>query len=198
MGWFRLTYNLDEGARITEVLRQLTEGFRERVGVEDFFRELLTRPTAVPGYFKELFQSQGVGGSFYGRRWPGNSFHWTEWKRLHGYDTRIGHRTRHLFESVTSPLSPFRVMKISKTRAVFGSAVVDTEDGKSRGEAYAAKFNERRPFIDAASMQNLRHYLLAGPGRIGFVAAGERLKAQLLSKAFRGIRKNRFGNIFPM
>lgn len=201
MGWWRLDYNLSERERLQEVLSNFTDAVRFHEGADEFYRTLLTQPEGVPGYFRQLFERRGIGGSWYSQNWQPISEGWRDWKAEHGYDTRIGFRTGNLFRSLTQPGNLFNYTRISKYNAEFGSKVVDTEKGMHdrppSGESYAGKFNRLRPIIDDGELQNLKHYLVHGGGVAAFNRAVEGLKKRVIGKAVRGLRRNRFGNVFP-
>ena len=90
-----------------------------------------------------------------------------------------------MYESLTVPGSPYNILKINNRRALFGTAVVDTEKGKEKGSHYAGKFNEKRPVIDSDEIANLRAFLLEGSGRRGFNSAAVSFKRMLIDKAVR-------------
>lgn len=185
MAFWRLTYNLDEAKLIKTALRSLRDSVRSREGFDAFYFDLLTNEQAVPAFFRNLFESRGVGGSYYNRGWLPLQDSYKLWKRKKGYDQRIGFRTGHLFESLTVPGSTFNILNINKRRALFGTAVTDTEKGKEKGSHYASKFNQERPVIDKEEIANLKAFLLQGAGRRGFDSAAGSLKRTLLGKAVR-------------
>lgn len=185
MALWRLTYNVDDAQRITKVIRSLRSAVRTRQHFDEFYFELLTNENAVPAFFKDLFESRGAGGAYYSRSWLPLGDSYRQWKQRKGYDQRIGFRTGNLFESLTVPGSPFNILKVSKRRALFGSAVVDTEQGKEKGSHYAGKFNDKRPVIDGDEIANLRLFLLQGAGRAGFNSAARNLKRSLIDKAVK-------------
>ena len=185
MALWRLTYNLDDSKRITKALRSLRDSVKTRKGFAEFYFDLLTNDNAVPAFFRGLFESRGVGGSYYSRSWLPLGDSYLLWKQRKGYDTRIGFRTGNLYESLTVPGSPYNILKINNRRALFGTAVVDTEKGKEKGSHYAGKFNEKRPVIDSDEIANLRAFLLEGSGRRGFNSAAVSFKRMLIDKAVR-------------
>ena len=185
MALWRLTYNLDDSKRITRAIRSLRDSIRSRQGFAEFYFDLLTNENAVPAFFRNLFESRGVGGAYYSRSWLplGDSYKLA--KQRKGYDTRIGFRTCNLFESLTVPGSPYNILKVNNRRALFGSAVVDQESGKEKGSHYSGRFNEKRPLIDKDEISNLKNFLLQGSGRRGFNSASVSFKRMLIEKAVR-------------
>jgi hypothetical protein len=84
-------------------------------------------------------------GAYRGPGWEKLTEKYVEWKRSHNYDTRIGHRTKHLRASLTTKRDKNHVEIVTRDELVFSTLI-----------PYAAPFSKIRPILPVTPQDAVR------------------------------------------